>query len=607
MPTDFILQTDDSPVITVMAYITKSEDCIAALKQLDVQTRYGLDTETYATTKDGTAFDTTTAKMRLIQIGDTKKVFVFDVLKLSDKDMQGVYEFISKGKFYIHNALFDLRFLQAVGIPFVDCIDTMVLYSLYLKSEIFNSKQYSVSLKEAVRQIYNVDLDKAEQISDWKQPKLNDNQLFYSGYDALWVYKIGERLSKLPSSTTTSCALTMRVLNAIARIIRSGVYISKDKLGALVKEWNYKLNEAEELCDKYYDDINVRSNAQLGDWLQKHLPKNVLEVWERTPKGALKTDASTLSEYAEIEAIKPLLTYKKYSKYISTYGGSILESINPVTKRLHPQYTVAFTESGRLSSMQPNVQNFPRDAEYRALFVPQWDSTTLVCADYSQVEVRVAAILSKDKRMLEAYKTGKDLYKQTAALLLHKKEEDVTKAERQRAKAVVLGLQFGMGHEKLCAYAKNYGVQITEEESAALVNNYRKAYPQLYVWQKKTTAAAATSLTTSTMLGMVRKLSSDNYYTCSLNTPVQGSAAEAILYAIDLLDRELIHSKLPAKIVATVHDEILVECKKSVAEEVKDILTQCMILGFTGVFPETYGAENNIVEAHIGDSWAEAK
>ena len=114
--------------------------------------------------------------------------------------------------------------------------------------------------------------------------------------------------------------------------------------------------------------------------------------------------------------------------------------------------------------MKPNIQNFPREEWYRSIFIPE-EKNVLVCADYSQVEVRVAAILSGEERMLKAYREGKDLYKHTASLLLHKPEADITKAERQQAKAVVLGLQFGMGAKTLCKYALNYNVVLSEGES----------------------------------------------------------------------------------------------------------------------------------------------
>ena len=575
----------------------------------------GLDIETYPVIKEGlnAEFDSKRAKIRLVQIYNPKNntAVILDLFDMDKNQINSVVELIKSNRFYIHNALFDVRFLQELGIPFIECFDTMIMYATVLRSKYADSKQYSVSLKEAVKQLFDVDISKMEQVSDWSNPKLTKSQITYASNDAYWAYMIGNRLRESPVIKTESFRLTTLAVNTVARIIRNGIYLDTNKLDKMIASWKEKADEAEKACALIYPDMNIRSSVQLGEWLKNHLSKDELALWPKTAKGSLKTDTATLMESEYMWQLKPLITYKKYQKYISTYGDSIKELINPVTKRLHPSYTLAFTDTGRMSSRDPNVQNFPRPDEdlgnYRELFVPQWESTTFVCADYSQVEVRVAAILSKDKRMLEAYRTGKDLYKLTASLILHKPEEEITKAERQRAKAVVLGLQFGMGYKKLRLYAKQYGVDMSEEESLKLVENYRLAYPDLYDWQQRTTRESAISLVAKTVGGMVRKLSEDNYYTCSLNTPVQGSAAEALLYTLNLLDREFITNKIPAKIVATVHDEILVECKKEVAEQVKDLLEQSMMLGFTHVFPEDFGAVNNIVEAHIGDSWYDAK
>ena len=583
----------------------------------------GLDVETYPVINEGVLaeFDSKRSKIRTIQIyrkchkedeEDISLAVVFDLMKMNELHTKELISFIRWNKFYIHNALFDVRFLQELGIPNVMCLDTMIMYSAFLRANYPNSKQYSVSLKTAVRELFGEDISKMEQVSDWSAPELTPEQIKYAALDAYWVWMLGDDLIHNPATKTDNFKLTNGAINAVARIIRNGIYLDTEKLDVMIEGWRAAASAAEIACDKYYGDMNIRSSVQLGEWLKKHLTTEELALWPKTAKGSLKTDTATLLEAEHIEALKPLVTYKKYQKYISTYGDSIKAMINPVTHRLHPSYTLAFTDTGRMSSRDPNVQNFPRPDEqlgnYRELFVPQFPGkTTFVCADYSQVEVRVAAILSKDKRMLNAYKTGKDLYKLTASLILHKKEEDITKEERQRAKAVVLGLQFGMGYKKLCQYAKQYGVEMSEDESAKLVENYRLAYPNLYEWQQRTTREAAISLKAKTVGGMVRKLNEDNYYTCSLNTPVQGSAAEALLYTLWLLDRQFVHEKLPAKIVATVHDEILVECKVEVAEKVKELLEQAMMLGFTHVFPENYGAVNNIVEAHIGDSWYDAK
>ena len=583
-----------------MTYIT-SKNFILPNNSSDY---YGLDTET-------TGLDPVSDKARLVQIGNTKEQFVYDLFKLDPEQIKLLGNFIASNKFYIHNALFDVPFLfNTFDIKFINCIDTMILYQAILRQTYSDSRstiKYPKSLSVLMRLLFNKDISKEEQTSDWSMVCLSEEQIEYASKDALFVYMIGNKLIKHEASSTLNFRISMRAINVLSRIRLNGICLDTNELDKLVAEWTNKVNEAEKQCEKIFGNINIKSSVQIGDWISKRIDTS---NWEKTEKtGKLITDADALKAHlSELPELEYLITYKKYNKYLSTYGDNIKLFINPKTNRIHGSYTLGYTDTGRLSSMKPNIQNFPREEWYRKLFIPQNDNV-LVCADFSQVEVRVAAILSGEENMLKAYREGKDLYKHTASLLFRKPEEEITKEERQRAKAVVLGLQFGMGYKTLCKYALNYGVKLSEEESNTLVVRYKEAYPRLTAWQVETTTIASELLSTQTVCGMKRKLSDDNYYTCSLNTPVQGSAAEVILVALTVLDEYIQKNKLSAKIVATVHDEILVECSKEDSQVVKKALETIMHKAFIFVFDRVgiRGADANIVEAHIGGNWYEAK
>lgn len=583
-----------------MTYITR-ENFILPNNSSDY---YGLDTET-------TGLDPISDKLRLVQIGNTKEQFVYDLFKLDSEQIKLLGNFITSNKFYIHNALFDVPFLfNTFDIKFINCIDTMILYQAILRQTYSDSRstiKYPKSLSVLMRLLFNKDISKEEQTSDWSMVCLSEEQIDYASKDALFVYMIGNKLIKHEASSTLNFRISMRAINVLSRIRLNGICLDTNELDKLVAEWTNKVNEAEKQCEKIFGNINIKSSVQIGDWISKRIDTS---NWEKTEKtGKLITDADALKAHlSELPELEYLITYKKYNKYLSTYGDNIKLFINPKTNRIHGSYTLGYTDTGRLSSMKPNIQNFPREEWYRKLFIPQNDNV-LVCADFSQVEVRVAAILSGEENMLKAYREGKDLYKHTASLLFRKLEEEITKEERQRAKAVVLGLQFGMGYKTLCKYALNYGVKLSEEESNTLVVRYKEAYPRLTAWQVETTTIASELLSTQTVCGMKRKLSDDNYYTCSLNTPVQGSAAEVILVALTVLDEYIQKNKLSAKIVATVHDEILVECSKEDSQVVKKALETIMHKAFIFVFDRIgiKGADANIVEAHIGGNWYEAK
>lgn len=586
-----------------MSYITRENFILPK----ETQDFYGLDTET-------TGLEVYTSKVRLLQIANPKERLVYDLFKLDKEQLDQLKVFLENHKFYIHNSMFDVPLLmQTFHVKYITCMDTLIMYSLVLKATYTGTKstiKFPKSLKIVMKVLFNVEIDKVEQTSDWSTDELTPEQIQYAELDPLYAYMIGNKLKTHEALQTLNFKLTCASINALARMKLVGIKIDVPRLDALINEWQEKVDESYKDCLVNFKDININSSVQLGNWLEKNVDKKILASWERTEKtNRLNTDADALKAHVtEVPKLLPLVEYKKYYKYLSTYGENIKAFINPVSHRIHGEYKLAFTDTGRLSSMKPNIQNFPREEWYRSIFIPE-KGNVLVCADYSQVEVRVAAILSKEENMLKAYREGKDLYKHTASLILHKPEADITKAERQRAKAVVLGLQFGMGAKTLVKYALNYGVVMTEKESNDLVEAYRLAYPMLYEWQKDTTALARETLMCETVCGMKRKLDDDNYYTCSLNTPVQGSSAEVILYALWKLDKEICDNNIPARIVATVHDEVLVECDKRVGEKVRDMLSSIMLEAFRFVFKRVgiKGADANIVEAHIGGNWYDAK
>ena len=563
---------------------------------------FGLDTETSGLTplKD---------HIRLVQISDLKYQYIYDLYNLTYDERIKLGNFIKQNKFFIHNALFDVPFLMdELAVGYINCVDTMVLYQAILRATYPDSRstiKYPKTLKALMKVLFNKDISKLEQVSDWTQKYLTKEQINYAALDAFYVLMIGNKLIKHEAAKTLNFKLTMKAINALSRMRLNGIKLDIGGLDKLIKEWQHKVDESMKKCCEIFHDININSSKQLGEWIESKVDTS---EWERTATGKLVTDADALKSHVkDLPELEPLITYKKYNKYLSTYGDSILKFIFP-DGRIHPSYTLGYTDTGRLSSMQPNIQNFPREEWYRKLFVPE-ETNVFVCADFSQVEVRVAAILSGEENMLKAYREGKDLYKHTASLLFRKPEQDITKEERQRAKAVVLGLQFGMGSKTLCKYALNYGVNLTEEESETLVTRYKEAYPKLNLWQIQTTALARETMQIKTVGGLSRRLSEDNYYTCSLNTPVQGSAAEVILSALCALDTYLYDHGIPAKIVATVHDEVLVEVEKDFTDTVCKALENIMWKAFRFIFEKQgiRGADYNIVEAHAGKSWYDAK
>ncbi len=222
-------------------------------------------------------------------------------------------------------------------------------------------------------------------------------------------------------------------------------------------------------------------------------------------------------------------------KGLSTYGKGYAAHISPVTGRIHASFLLG-TAAGRLSCQSPNIQNPPRDAAFRALFAPA-PGRCLVVADYGQIELRVAALVSGDSAMRAAYEQGQDLHRKTAAAVLGIEPGAVTKGQRQMAKAVNFGLLFGQGAKGLQAYAKaSYGAELSQREAEKARAAFFTAYPGLRRWQEQQQEQARFAKQVHTPGGRCRGLDGDRQLaTASLNTPIQGGAAECLLAALAAL------------------------------------------------------------------------
>jgi DNA polymerase-1 len=333
------------------------------------------------------------------------------------------------------------------------------------------------------------------------------------------------------------------------------------------------------------------------------------KAWPRTDKGKqlstaaddLKKGAALLPEDKARVILDLLLPFKLVEKQLSTYGNGFAEKhVNPGTGRIHAKFNLAGTVTGRMSCSSPNMQNIPRDPSFRGLFKAP-EGRRFAIADYSQMELRVAAILAGEGVLLEAYRKGEDTHVKTAAMLLGKKE--VTKEERQLAKAVNFGLLYGQGARGLQAYAAStYGIEMTLVEAGAYKEAWFDAYPAFGRWHRATDRNAKRSLSVRTPVGRERRWEPGGYkMTEAVNTPVQGGAAEAMLAALGRLMPAL--DGLDAVPVAVVHDEIIVEASEADALEVTRVLEASMVAGMLDVFPNA--STHGLVEAHVGTSWAD--
>jgi DNA polymerase-1 len=570
---------------------------VAALLELpDTGPPWGLDIETmplpeYQTDKKA-GLDPYRSAIRLVQVfpgGAT--CFVFDVAALGLSCLDPLWA----RAMVAHNATFELKHLLHGGANPARLGCTMLM-SNALRGD-------RPSLADLAGGVLGWQLDKTLQVSNWGGD-LTPAQLDYAALDAVAAFKLAAAMSKeLGGTGRGRCYRIMRdAQKAIARLELAGCPFDAAAHADMMTHWQATAEAARGELDGLLG-VNPDSPQQLAGWLKANLPPEDLEDWPRTAGGSLATDADTLSSLT-LPALEPLARYKQARKLLSTYGKSYAAHLHPLTGRIHASFLLGGTETGRLACRSPNIQNPPRGADFRALFAPK-AGRVFVVADYSQIELRVAALVSGDDNMLAAYDAGEDLHRKTAAAVLQKAPQDVSKGERQMAKAVNFGLLFGQGVNGLQRYAKaSYGVDMTETDAKRARSAFFAAYPGLSRWQTATRKAAERAGQVHTPGGRTRSLEgARSLATESLNTPIQGGAAECLLAAMATLEPRL--DGLGAVLCNVVHDELVVECDPERAADVGAAIEQAMVAGFLAIFPQ--GATRDLVDAHSGANWAAAK
>ncbi len=574
-------------------HITDETEAKAAVQALLSQTRIlGLDTET-------TGLDPHQHTLRLIQVYDGNgTVYVFDMAHLRLSTLEPLWT----KPFVAHNATFEAKFLLKQGI-------NPILHCTRLMGRLATGRIRSLRLADLAKEFLGWTLDKTAQTSDWSAPTLTERQLSYAALDAVLVSKLAQKLNARLSAMGQ--AVSYQQLQALILIVAkqelNGCPFDSKAHAALVAAWKAEKQSLEsDIRQQLGNEININSGPQLGAWLEKQLPEDTLKNWPKTATGKLKTDKDSLSLYGELPIVKPLLQYKHIAKRISTYGEEYSAHSHPITQRIHPGYFIAGTRVGKFSCSKPNMMQLPSDSEFRSL-VRAPTGRVIICADFGQLELRIAAELSQDETLLQAYRDGEDVHTKTASAIAGVPMDQVTKAQRQAAKACNFGLLYGQGAAGLSNYAKaSYGVDMSPEQAQTAKTAFFNAYPGLRRWQLATDAQARQSRKVYSQQGRLRdfQLEGSEYkLTEALNTAVASSAADVLIVSLIKLDKAL--AGIDAHLIAHVHDEILLEASEQAAEVAKLILTQAMVEGFLDVFPNA--STVGLVEANQGNTWAEAK
>lgn len=553
----------------------------------------GVDTET-------TGLDPHTDRLRLIQLAvHGKPVIVIDFFRADNDDIKTLSEILSSDSVKIfQNAKFDINFLKASGFTIGGPIfDTMIAANLLRTSR--GPKR--LGLGSLVEFFLGTSLPKEEQLSDFSG-NLRDEQIQYAARDAEVLLELRSVMNPaLKSNSLVEVAkIEFECTRAVAEIEYTGILIDLPRWEILTQKTKAEYQEAEKKLLDYAGKpvvqpdffgtakimgVNLNSNKQVLDLLND----NGISVGD--------TSKASLSPYKNEPIVISLHEFRKASKMLSGFLEPMPSFINPKTGRIHAHYGQIGAYSGRMSCGNPNMQQIPRDHEFRRCFIPS-PGNSMVIADYSQIELRVAAQIAHDERMIEAYSNSGDLHRLTASLVTGTPIDEITKEQRQAAKAINFGLIFAMGARGLQSYSQDvYNVEMSLGEAEDFREKYFKAYEGIRRWHdgiKRNPPRVSRSLT-----GRRYFHREDAGLAGLYNIPVQGSAADIIKNALGLLVKRL--GGTNARIIAVVHDEILLETPSENALKSAAVLKQTMEEAGRVYMPDV----PLVADVQIASSWAE--
>ncbi|MEE4306247.1 DNA polymerase I [Pseudomonas alliivorans] len=414
------------------------------------------------------------------------------------------------------------------------------------------------------------------------------------------------RLAAIPTLQPVLNDIEMPLVPVLARIERQGAFVDANLLGIQSVELGDKMTALErEAFAIAGEEFNLGSPKQLGVILYEKLGMPIIS---KTATGQPSTAEAVLAELAEQDFPLPkvLMQYRSMSKLKSTYTDRLPEQINPRTGRVHTSYHQAVAVTGRLSSSDPNLQNIPiRTAEGRrirqAFVAPK--GYKLLAADYSQIELRIMAHLAQDEGLLHAFRNDLDVHRATAAEVFGVDLENVTNDMRRSAKAINFGLIYGMSAFGL---AKQIGVD--RKQSQAYVDRYFARYPGVLDYMERTRAQAAEQGFVETIFGRRLYLPDINAKNQSLrkgaermaiNAPMQGTAADIIKKAMVAVNGWLDESGLDARVILQVHDELVLEVREDLVDQISEQIRPHMSGAAELAVPL-------LVEVGVGSNWDEA-
>src|SRR5687767_19304 len=562
--------------------IKTSDDLRKAIEILTTQPVIGLDTET-------TELDPFTSRLRLIQLATHDRVFIFVFDHLSNGDaarnealapLRRILEAPRPIKI-AHNAKFDAKFIKHnLGIDLGGLFDTLLASQLVGAGDI----EERHGLETVASRYLNEAIDKTERLSNWNF-ELSEAQLEYAARDAAILVPLRDKLRErvISDSLERAALLEFECVPVVADIELAGFYMHRDRwleqLAIVEKRREQLANELQDVLAEessqgtlfggpQRDEINLDSHQQLTQALERlgiPVPDSTRN-WKLQPLAA------------QYPVIATLLEYRTVQKALTSYGQNMIELINPTTGRLHADFRQIGAPTGRFSCTNPNIQQVPHAVEYRRCFSGHPHGRKLIIADYSQIELRILAEFSGDRGFMDAFNSGADLHRVTAAQVFNVGLDQVTRDQRDFAKRLNFGVVYGIGAQRFSIMT---GLSVPEAEN--ILKKYFATYRGLDTYLHEAANRAVRERQARTGSGRLVRFRYDEQDRQQIsmtkrngkNTPIQGTSADILKRSLRLLRDDLRGTN--AQIVNIIHDEIVVEADEAEAPEVAKKVERAMV------------------------------
>src|SRR5437764_4621263 len=431
--------------------VTNAEELQRAVDELSTKHAIGLDTET-------TDLDPYTARLRLIQLAAPDGAYIVDIEKFESYDLKRSEEFASLRRLLAaprpikiaHNAKFDAKFIKHnLGVDIGGVFDTLLASQLVSAGDI----EQRHGLEAIAGRYLNEAVDKSERLSNWEF-ELSEAQLQYEARDAAVLIPLREKLiEKIKSNDLIDCAkLEFECVMPVVDLELTGFYMNKTRWLeqlAIVEERRAELaNELQERLGEGVAQASLfgppRANINLDS--QQQVTEAMTRLGIPLPDSTRNWKLQPLA--AQYPVVAKLLEYRTMQKALTSYGHNVIEFINPKTGRLHADFRQIGAPTGRFACTNPNIQQVPHAAEYRRCFMGHPEGRRLIIADYSQIELRILAEFSGDEAFRNAFNSGADLHRVTAAQVFNVAEDQVTKDQRDFAKRLNFGVVYGIGAQR---------------------------------------------------------------------------------------------------------------------------------------------------------------